>query len=186
MAEGASPELLRELLAELEVQLREHHYEVDKLKAGLPEKEIEDRLRAIGVEADPELVTWFSWRDGSDLQTSLPSFWLFSLSHVEDLYQSADFGTEEWQWAPGWLKIAGPMYGMAVGPAVASGQPRVRAASPEHTVQGATATHQVVSLCTPVTWWIEAIHANAWEVIDDQGRSDPTRIPLERRLTGLV
>jgi hypothetical protein len=162
MVEGASPELLRELLIEFERAVTRAGLPPGAFRPGLSSTEVVDRLGALGVDPDPELVEWFTWHDGSsDGVSPLPLFPFAPLSYVEDRYEWGDLGAEIWQWAPGWIPVSAPGPGMAVGPSI-NGHPRVRPVTPEVTLQGDNHELQVVSLCTPVSWWIDAIHEGAY------------------------
>lgn len=49
-------------------------------------------------------------------------------------------------------------------------------------------TQQVVSLCTPVTWWIQAIRSGgwAWDTENSVWRIHQSALPMERSLRGFL
>jgi hypothetical protein len=87
-------------------------------------------------------------------------------------------GSEDWQWNPDWIRIMGDANGLAICCAApADNAPLVRGLSwtGEYGTQPTQTLRQVVSLCTPVTWWIDSLRngwyrwnadSNAWEDVD--------------------
>ncbi|MEO6116793.1 MAG: hypothetical protein ABIP33_10440 [Pseudolysinimonas sp.] len=180
---GASAHLLAELLIAFEESLREQGLPVDDyLRPGASPDDVRAIFDRFNLVAPDEVVTWFGWHDGRrpirESYLTLPMFQAWSLEDV-DLNRRArarvqPFGLTKEDWDPSWVQIMGDHNGLAVrcsgGP---PDVPLVRAlekASP-NTLADYTAT-QVVSLCAPVTWWIEGLRsgryvwhpdANAWD-----------------------
>jgi len=120
-------------------------------------------------------------------------FEMWSLEEAEERRHSPGaqplgMGTSDWD--PKWIQIMGPAAGLALRcGADPLGPTLVRAVS--HTremgTQADQTQQQVVSLCTPVSWWIEGLRegwytwvqeANGWD-------SDFMAQPLGRRLKGM-
>jgi hypothetical protein len=100
-------------------------------------------------------------------------------------------GQEDWQWDPRWLQIMGDANGLAI---FCGGEPTsaplVRGITWDRAygTQLTQTVRQAVSLCTPVTWWIDALRhgwyrwnvsGNAWEDVDH------SKQPLIRALHAL-
>jgi hypothetical protein len=87
-------------------------------------------------------------------------------------------GQEDWQWNPDWIQIMGDANGLAIScDRHADDPPLVRGLSWDRVygTQPDQTLNQVVSLCTPVTWWIDALRhgwyrwngpGNGWESVD--------------------
>ena len=203
MLEGSSPDLLRKLLENLfdalesaGVPLRAH------LRPGLSEGYIRERLERRGLVAPLELVSWYETFDGARFMVGeaptrlFPVFDLHSLDQALALYdaeaEALRMGSEPWEWNPEWLRIGEPVHSLAVHCAPdESAPPRVRSVGDDHTTQALDPTYQVVSLCTPVAWWIEALEAGVFEWRADVGNWALTQIfPGSRwfpqRLAGFV
>ena len=58
---------------------------VDFLRPGLPTNEVESRLAGAGFQVTDDLVTWFSWHDGADLDgwRSVPLFYSFPFNSLD-------------------------------------------------------------------------------------------------------
>jgi hypothetical protein len=155
--DGSSPELLSELLPEFERVARDAGLPAEVFRPGLAAAEVEDRLFALGVHPEPEVVVWFTWHDGtSDVGWPVPVFPFAPMSYIEHRYRWGEIGSELWEWAHGWIPLGATAHGMALGPSL-DGLPRIRPVSPEVTLQDDSHPEQVLSLCTPVSWWIDAI-----------------------------
>ena len=58
---------LRDLLTELDGLLRETGAPVaEHLRAGVPAERVIATMGSFGLEADPDVATWFGWHDGTD------------------------------------------------------------------------------------------------------------------------
>jgi hypothetical protein len=196
--EGASAELLGELLRELDRELEKAGFPVSRfLSTGTSEGRVRDSLANLGLVAPDELVAWFTWHDGREPSEQgryfVPGFSLWSLAKVVSSYQDPDYephGIEEWEWDPGWLHFAGPNVGLAMrcdgDPA---DPPLVRnvASDSEFGTQPDQTSRQVVSLCTPVTWWIDSLQQGWYEWNSGVGRwhSDETKQSSIRALRGM-
>jgi hypothetical protein len=196
--EGASPALLAELLVEFERQLLRVGVPVEKfLRPGAHPDFVRDVFDRNGLTAPDEAVVWFSWHDGPtripDGNQPLPRFEIWSLDEADDRRHSGGaqpmgHGPEEWD--PDWFQIMGPVAGIAMNCADAPEKPAlVRALShtremgtqPEQTLQ------QVLSLCTPVTWWIESVREGWYQWLPELSGWDYDFMaqPTIRRLRGL-
>lgn len=161
-AEGASPALLGQLLDEYASELKTRSPGIyGALQPGLLAAQIEDALGRINLTPPDELIVWWGWRDGFR-----PMFG-HGLRHGQlrletaiATYKNEDLGTELEEWNPNWIRVGGTGNdGDAVSCAPSEDPPLVRAVSTwdigtqpfEDTIR------QVVSLCTPVTWWLTAI-----------------------------
>jgi hypothetical protein len=169
--EGASSELLSELLQELETELRDAGVPVDAaFRPGTSAPQLRAAFALAGVAVPDEIVVWFGWHDGVNRPIGnrvLPIFEMWSSEETIQKYvnpNGAPKGSEAWQWNPEWLHFVGDNNGIAVscgsGPEAA---PLVRriSAGLDYGTQAGDTLHQVVSLCTPVTWWIESMR-NGW------------------------
>jgi hypothetical protein len=186
LLDGSSPELLSELLLEFESVAREAGLPSDVLRPGLSAAEVEDRILALNIHPEPEVVVWFTWHDGSsDHGWPVPLFPFAPLRFVEERYTWGDVGSAEWEWPHGWLALGSTAHGMAVGPAL-NGHPRVRPISPEISLQGDSHPDQVLSLCTPVSWWIEAIRRGAYRWDGHYWKRTLTAIPSNHLNFGLA
>ncbi len=186
---GASPELLRELLHHYERVLAEIGYPVELFRPPLKPAEIRSRINKLGLTAPDELVTWYSWHDGSEAGPWLtPQFGFAPLTYAEYSYRSASLGSERWEWNPGWLHVMAPNVGLGVACDGPNEQPPMVAhVSPdEGGSQPSQSDGWVLSLCTPVTWWLEAIESGAYTYDGGRWEVDRTLLPLEDPLRHLV
>jgi hypothetical protein len=169
--EGASSELLGELLQELESELREVGVPVDTaFRSGASAPQLRAAFASIGIAVPDEIVVWFGWHDGVNRPIGnrvLPIFEMWSSEDAIRNYvnpKGAPKGSESWQWNPEWLHFVGDNNGIAVScGGNLEATPRIRriSAGLEWGTQADDTLHQVVSLCTPVTWWIESLR-NGW------------------------
>jgi hypothetical protein len=197
--EGASPELLVELLPTLEDQLRTKGIPVEEyLSPGASPAAVRAGFEECGLVAPDEAVVWFGWHDGPTRHPNshkvMPMFLGWSLAECVAAYLDPaghPKGHEDWQWDPAWIQIMGDANGLAISCAAAPDQaPLVRALTwdGEFGTQPSQTLSQAVSLCTPVAWWVDALqhgwyrwnpHGNAWE------NPDPFGQPRIRALRGL-
>ncbi len=165
----AGPELLRLLLSEFEVELTKQHVPVDLLRPGRDFDEVKRAFSAVDRHIPDEVAVWFAWHDGEVADQTramagvLPQFEFYSLDTVLHLIARPrqPYGEEEWDWNREWVHVLGDHKGLIVScgkdPAT---PPLVRVLDPTAT-HHVIASRQSVSLCTPVTWWIEGLR-NGW------------------------
>jgi hypothetical protein len=184
--DGASPALLSELLLALELEMRGQGVPVERyLRAGLSARDVEAGFRQCGLRAPDEAIEWFGWHDGPARglggDNVMPMFMGWSLAESIQAYLDPNgqpHGSEDWQWDPLWIQIMGDANGLALdcSPNQAIG-PRVRGLTwdRKYGTQPDQTLRQVVSLCTPVSWWIDALRhgwyrwnarGNGWEDVD--------------------
>ena len=192
---GAGPDLLRRLLTELERELAAQAVPVDLLLPGVDGGEVRRSLQKAGRDAPDEIVVWFEWHNGvrpdadGDYVHVLPRFDLWSLRTVVETEPDLPYGKEDWEWDPDWVQLAGDHNGLIYkgkrDPALPA---LIRAMDPIATAAH-NAQQQAVSLCTPVTWWIDELRKGwiRWDSsLNHWDKSRWAEIPLERRLTSLV
>ncbi|NEM92312.1 hypothetical protein [Galbitalea soli] len=192
--DGASPALLRNLLDDFATALVRVGVPVDTLfRPGRPEAEVCAECAGQGLVPTEELIIWWGWRDG--VTQGLPAEYFprdfLSLERSMQNYDDEDKGLDVALWNPSWVRLAGHPRGIAVltDPAM---PPLVRGVHKGgFGTNDVGTTSQVVSLCTPVTWWILAI-ANGWwrwiPAADGFGHWEYARdsLPLEWQFTSLV
>ena len=190
--QGASAEMLAELLRAYDFELSKRSFPVtDAFMPGLSRSEIQDALEAEGLTPPEELLVWWSWHNGVRLDVS--TGWRrpqMSLGRALGMRAEDDLGLEPHQWDPAYIRVAGEgtKSSIAVSCSPVSPPPLVRAAAPEFGgTQGATNGRQVISLCTPVTWWLLAL-AKGWSIYDpsDGWEVDDEQVPWEWLLTGMT
>ncbi|CAN5351264.1 hypothetical protein BH11ACT3_BH11ACT3_16270 [soil metagenome] len=196
---GAGPDLLRELLAEVEAivaSLTPQYLQSERSgvkfwqgpRPGLSEAEIRERLALIGVEPPAEVVTWWSWHDGWEIPLSMSPITL--QRSIQQRTEQEDLGTELDQWNPDWLWVAGASNdAIAVRCNPVEEPPLVRRLSPW--VYGfqpdGVVEHQVVSLCTPTAMMLNAIESEQIRVVDGEWKYPNRReIPHKWNLTQLA
>lgn len=199
--EGSSAELIPELLERFFGCMEAAGSPVRSLLApGLPPEVVRDRLGEVGLSAPDELVAWYSVFDGILASAGplnappFPTFQLHSLDVALALYEREHevmgVGHEIWNWNPRWLRIGSPVHSLAVRCSDEVDEPvLVRAVGDDRNTQVENPSYQVVSLCTPVQWWIEAIDHGlfSWDSGNQRWRHHPTSdYSMERRLTQLV
>jgi len=166
--EGASPDLLRELLDRFASTTARLGAPIeDYLNPGISEAEIEDSLGKVGLVPPDELVAWWGWHNGTAPGRNLPlSLDLRSLEISLELYRRQIFGPNQWEWQRSWIPIVG---NDPAGIAIDCSAPRDRPPL-VRPVNGSIGTHpddsdrQAVSLCTVVTWWLLA-RENGWTYV---------------------
>jgi hypothetical protein len=194
--EGAGAQLLGVLLAELEVELRRQKVPLDGLlQPAANSAEVHSTFAGAGLVPPDEAVTWFGWHDGCVgvplAEVVLPRFGFWSLKAVAmNRSQTQQWlGLEEGQWNPNWLQIMGEADGLGIScEAHPSVSPLVRLVNFEDAgTQPQDTQFQVVSLCTPVSWWIDALR-RGWYRWDQQTQHwdyDIRAQPLIRSMYGV-
>lgn len=192
--EGASPELLAELLNEYESELSSAGVPVSRALA--PPADAEALVAAFesqGLNLPEELRVWWAWHNGL-VQTAprVPTrFNFLPFEQALRIYDESTFGTDSFSWHRGWLKITRGNNALAVR-CDAHGSPLVRFVSPTGASTAPEDTEtQVVSLCTAVSWWITAIR-KGWAFRDPSAgewaewQLDTSEGPFEWLLTGVI
>jgi hypothetical protein len=158
--EGASPELLRDLLQQYESDIRKAGVRTkDVLLPGLSEREIRRQFGDIGIEPPEELLVWWGWHNGINQRyTGATRFNFLPLEAAIATYSSDPHGTDIHSWNPQWIRVADYSAGIAVKCENRTIPPLVRYVSAWTSgTQDDETEAQVVSLCTPVSWWLLAI-----------------------------
>lgn len=176
--EGASPELLAELLVQYEETLEGLRPGCGAIfRPGLSRDEIVDRFEPLGYVPNEEVIQWWGWHDGLHLDREFVRPLGDAPLHLDSAIAMARaahphvVAPPEWligSWHPSWVYFdyTGTL---AIRADRELTPPPVRPHQPEmgdHT-QDAEAPAQVISLCTPVTWWITAIQEGWFRWNDD-------------------
>ena len=180
-ASGSGPGLLADLLTKFEETLSSLGVPArDYLGDGVGRSLVIEQLATVGLETNAELEAWFGWHNGraggpdeSGLgYRVLPGFSQLSLEDAVSRYRSltVDFVVPDGVdpvystngVGRGWLVLTVDPYGFAMncegGPEV---PPLVRKPEEEYFDEYFEGRLQVVSLCTLVTWWLEALQSGA-------------------------
>jgi hypothetical protein len=205
MAQGSSPELLRELLETYEYECSEKGSPIRRaLAPGIPEHQVRETLAEVGLVANDEVVTWFAWHDGECTNVdgqkfdAMPDFVPTSLFYAIKRYRDSVLGFEPpygtdvpWEYfmfgaGEGWLMLENDNRGCAIdcfGELDYSTPPRIRSASEAFLEEGSEGLHRAVSLCTLVTWWLECLRSGAysWNVAEQHWDFDPYLEPASKR-----
>lgn len=120
--------------------------------------------------------------DSPGLVAVLPAFEALPLKAVSMQYRSSRLGPCEWDWNPTWVQVMGDKYGLAISCADDPDQPPlVRSVEDSAGTADWQTDYQVVSLCTPVTWWIQGMR-RGWYQYDQSTHAwnrDRTDIPQQ-------
>ncbi|MGE3193888.1 MAG: hypothetical protein AB7K08_10515 [Microbacteriaceae bacterium] len=169
MLVGASAGVLADLLARLENEMAAAGAPTEALAPGIAPERCREVLRPIEGSIPEEVEVWFQWHNGMLGGTRQPrllrglDFWSAEQAASADQSGGLPFGEAEWEWDPRWFRLTGDNYGLIV-TTDQRPHPLVRRWNPEI---GTSPLHepsplQVVSLCTPVARWIEAIRERWW------------------------
>ncbi|MDN4598589.1 hypothetical protein [Leifsonia virtsii] len=188
--EAASPELLSELLGALSFETRRLGIPVDdSLNPGIGRQQIVDGLGEIGLTPPEEALVWWGWHNGLKFGAyRSPALDQISLETSVGMFKTMPLGLADYEWNPDWIVLAGGSpAGMAINCDTRLALPHVRGVDGISGTQAGDVTNQVVSLCTPVTWWLLA-RAKGWTFPGSDGawHRDISRFPLEWRLTDLA
>lgn len=191
--------MLEDLLRALEVELVTHGVPVNEfLKPGADPRSIRAEFASSGLIAPAEAVAWFEWHDGRyevpGSEEALPVFEAWSLDYLraerEDPH-SQRRGYGEWDWNPGWIHLMGDQTALAMCcTAPPDENPLVRMVSTDgfNGTQDHQTARQVVSLCTPVTWWIDSLRRGfyTWDAKASAWIRHSAAQPLIRSVYGLT
>jgi hypothetical protein len=170
VTEGASPDLLRQLLDLCDRELRQRARPVyDSLRPGLPADVIKRAFARYSLEPNEEAIAWWEWHDGL---TQMTGFGLriepLPLEAALKLRTENGLGLERSDWNPNWVRVAGTYGGWSMAlDFKTTASPAVRTVDHEldHTTQDEPAERQMISLCTPVVMWITQLQ-QGWSRFD--------------------
>jgi hypothetical protein len=202
MAFGSSAVLLRTLLDEYQCELVKRGVPVDRwLAPGTSPERIRTALSEVGLAANDEVVTWFSWHDGvaEDVEFrvaahAMPNFVAAPLSYAIQRYRDSvlefelPYGTDvPWDYfmfgaGEGWLRLIDDNRGCAIdcsGTREQGRPPIIRSATESFGMPGNEKFFQAVSLCTLVTWWLESLRTGGfhWNSGAQQWDIDDSALP---------
>jgi hypothetical protein len=194
--DGASPELLQELLQTLETEMRAVGVPVSKLlRPGAQRADIQREFHAWAVVAPEEAIVLFEWHDGRfekpEAWWGLPRFEAWSLEYLAAARArrgETPEGFGQWERNPNWMHIMGDQYGLAMCCADdPENAPLIRFDDFISGTQEWQIEEQVVSLCTPVTWWIDSIRRGwyQWDKRAQEWHIDTLAQPAYRRMYGM-
>lgn len=177
--------MLSELLLEWDDVLRHYLPELwADLRPGADEEEVHQAFDQLDLEPTAEMIEWWTWRDGCTTDGS--RFAPLSLDEMVENYQTGWGGGHVGPRSDGWVDVQGgsdTSWALRVDD---SGGQLVRALDRE---QGTTTAPQdtrtqVVSLCTPIAWWIEGFHEGWYQPRGGySARLDRDKLPRERLTT---
>jgi hypothetical protein len=182
----ASAGLLSTLLEQFDEELRSQGVDVSEhLAPGVSADYVARVLGDIGLEPPDELVAWFGWHNGPlpATRSYLPQF--ITPISVEDavaVHKAKMSGDEELRWDvhPGWVKLESPSFGLSVNCEESpENPPLVRRSDVDLPLSREGSFRQVVSLCTVVAWWIDALDRGAYSYdrVDKTWRWDLSLLP---------
>jgi hypothetical protein len=190
---------LRDMLFDYEALLESKGAPVRRyLAPGVGRRQIEREFEKIGLVPNDELVTWFEWANGTvqpeDLPAGgpiLPFIVNVSLEFAVDRYKRFRDSDDEfamWAWREGWFGIEQSGYSLNVSCLGPPDQPPlVQNADPEgHEVGSEHNDHQVISLCTLVTYWAEAENYGASLWVPERRTWDVRVSNLPREFMGML
>ncbi|CAO1652344.1 hypothetical protein NYA9BBAC_01833 [Salinibacterium sp. NYA9b] len=194
--EGAGPELLAELLAEFETELRAVGAPANLFNPGAGADELTQQLASRVPALPPELFSWFAWHNGErhELPGEAPQIlWTAGVFHdvpgvirMQDL-DIGEIAGNELDWDPSWLRLTGSWdHGIAIQCTDAEALPLVRMVAFDTRTNPADTDTQLVSLCTPIAWWIDAVRSGHYRWSDAGWTRYFELIPRQRSLTGWV
>jgi hypothetical protein len=198
MVEGASAEMLRELLSAFEGELENQGVPLGTLlAAGVTREYVLEMFARVQLTPPDEVVVLYEWRNGitpvQGSEYALPMFAFPSIERTVEAYLSPTGwpkGDEDWQWKPDWIQIMGQGYGLAVCTSDPPADPplaRGISVDGEFGTQPDQALRQVVSLCTPVAWWVESLIEGwyRWDSTSGRWDVDPSAQPAIRNIHGI-
>lgn len=188
------PEVLQGLLSDYEAALHGAGFPVHgALRPGISEGTVRDQFGRVGLEPGPELLVWYGWRDGFTGDMRLPSPHMgpgidvfLPLEESIDRYMH-DRQKDYLAWPAEWVRLISTQHGI-IARCVPEDPQLLMAARIDALPGEEGAPPTIVSLCTPITWWVEAIRNGNYQFDRSSGRwdSDYRDLPLERRHSGMV
>jgi hypothetical protein len=177
--DDASPTKLALLLREFDGKLAEFGVNLDTvLASGITPEEVHETFAAVDLVPPDELVVWYGWHNGLRLGADNRYVGMSPFAAHANLdwsianyrYKLAE-AVPAGLWAEKWLCVESDR-GLAV---YCSGNPTElpllrREEVEEYDFVEPSTDHQIVSLCTMVAWWIEALDVGAAHPSDVQGR----------------
>jgi hypothetical protein len=161
----SSPQKLRSLLDDFDAALAAVDVDINSVLApGIAESEVRSRFQSIGLVAPDELVVWFGWHNGlgaapGKTWVGKPPFmsqasldWMTE-RYLYDIEEAVPAGV----WVPGWVCLDDTKDVAAFCSGDAAGSPAVRVFDTELLPEELSPGRQVLSLCTLLSWWVEAI-----------------------------
>ncbi len=189
MLEGASPQRLRELLEQYEAALTSLGSPVaDYLNPGISRLEIDAKLSSRGLRCPEELVVWFRWHNGvvrrpGILIGGLPVIRMATLDEALKTYDDSrgdlelalseelDYDSLTYGAGEGWLRLETSSEAVAVEcNEPGDAPPRIRSANVSFAERETELTDRAVSLCTPISRWIQAAERGAFTWMSDDYR----------------
>ncbi|WP_148071147.1 hypothetical protein [Curtobacterium sp. PhB115] len=160
---GAGPELLAELLLEVDAVCLRDGYDLQETMApGVTREVIDAAWAPRGIAVPEEAIVWWGWHNGArpDLGR-YAGVRQVSVAFSAESWDLKTKGTSAYTWNRSWIPVWGP------GPdhiAIDTRDHRdvsVRATEFDLNTQETADTPGVISLCTPITWWLTA-RAEGW------------------------
>ncbi len=191
--EGAGAALLEELLDAYRYEIeRRDRRAWDGFRPGHSRHEIVDKFAEVGLVPPEELVVWWAWSDGHPMmgprgQRNTP----FGIDHALRLYREDRDDAFELLPGPEWVRIAGQGRRETIALSCEAGVdlPLVRFLDIEQGLGPQRLSDPyVMSLCTPVTWWLMGL-AKGWIAFNrsrDRWTYKLEDAPIEWHLTQLL
>lgn len=178
MLQGACPELLVDLLEQLDDEARRAGAIIESWVApGVQEDVVRERLAAVGLSMPAEVAAWFAWHNGftssAPVGSPYPNFGNVSLERAIDGHRRlasflADLAPDdgpaevyEFGTGPGWLRLSGETIGLAVDCSTDDALPRIRFSSEDFFWE--PVRYRARSLCTWVAGRLYGIRNGAYE-----------------------
>lgn len=161
MAEGSSPDLLRELLSEWEHELRRAGYPFEEctnpgVAPGVTSRVFEKN----GLVAPEELEVWFQWRNGQPVRAPGLTPW-FTAGDLDFVIEHRSGGLERGHgqdyWEESWVRLGQHDPTLTIDTTNVAPAPFIRVTHFDVGSWNEDDTSDIRSLCTAVTWFIEAL-----------------------------
>lgn len=187
---GAGPELLAELLERLARECLRGGFDLDQtFNPGASRQEIVDAWAPFSITPPEEAVVCWMWHDGYRMNIGghqYPGADLLPLDQSTGMYAVREKGDGEYSWNPAWIPLWAPSMSIAMDTTPTSGAPLVRRTDRGLGTFPPETDWQVVSMCTPLTWWLTSFD-NGWTVWTSNGpETDWAAIPEPWRRTQLA
>lgn len=202
-----APRLSRDMLDRFEGLLRVHDAPLSELlRPGLSTEQMDEITTTIGLRLPVEARTWWGWHDGAESQENerLRDFgpgillsldeavqrWRMRRQVAIDCAEGEDdrWGDPDFYWRPEWFPVASRGADVVCDCSVPDGAITPLRVIDSHADPEASAIVEASSFGEMVTWWIEALEANAYRY-DHQAalwRRDDSLITDDRLSTRLV